>query len=239
MSFIGNPESTMNDPIPAHIAIIPDGNRRWAKEHGLSTLEGHKMGVEAFERIGDAALARGVKYLTFWGFSTENWSRSKREVAYLMKLFRWVFTNKIDDFNKKNIKINVLGRVEMFSKELQRMINGAIRLTKNNTYGVVNLALNYGGRAELIDMVKKALSMKISPQAVTEERLASLLYAPNVPDPDLIIRTSGEQRLSGFLPWQGVYSELYFSKKYWPDFNERDLDRAIATFQDRQRRFGK
>lgn len=224
--------------VPQHIAIIPDGNRRWAREHGLPVFQGHQRGVEIFETIGDAALKRGVRFLTFWGFSTENWSRSKREVAYLMKLFRWVFSTKLDDFDRKNIRINVLGRMEAFSRDLRQMIREAIRRTRHNSRGVVNLALNYGGRAELIDMVKKALRLKLTPRAVTEARMSELLYAPDVPDPDLIIRTSGEQRLSGFLPWQGAYSELYFSKKYWPEFTERDLDEAIRVFQKRQRRFG-
>lgn len=224
--------------IPQHIAIIPDGNRRWAKEKGLPVFEGHRRGVEIFEEIGDAAIKRGVKYMTFWGFSTENWQRSKREVAYLMKLFRWVFTNKLEDFDRKDIRINVLGRVEQFSNDLQRMIAKAITRTKENTRGVVNLALNYGGRAELLDMVKQALSLKLNPRLVTEENLSQLLYAPDVPDPDLIIRTSGEQRLSGFLPWQGAYSELYFSKKYWPAFTPKDLDLALEEYAARQRRFG-
>lgn len=224
--------------IPQHIAIIPDGNRRWAREHGLPVFEGHRRGVEIFEEIGDAAIQRGVKYVTFYGFSTENWKRSKREVAYLMKLFRWVFTNKLNDFDRKDIRLNVLGRIEMFSKDLQKMIERAISITKENTRGVMNLALNYGGRAELIDMVKKAISQKLKPQAVTEESLSKLLYAPEIPDPDLIIRTSGEQRLSNFLPWQGVYSELYFSKKYWPAFTPHDLDMALGEYADRQRRFG-
>ncbi len=229
----------MPSDIPQHIAIIPDGNRRWAREHGQNEFAGHKRGVEVFETIGDAALDRGVKYLTFWGFSTENWARPKREVAYLMHLFRWVFTKKLNDFHQKNIRINVLGRVEGFSRDLQRIIKRAMNVTRRNTRGVVNLALNYGGRAELIDVVKKALSLKLQPRAVTEERLSQLLYAPDIPDPELIIRTSGEQRLSGFLPWQSEYSELYFSKKYWPAFTPHDLDAAIAEFQRRQRRFGK
>ena len=154
-------------------------------------LEGHRRGVEIFEEIGDAAIKRGVKYMTFWGFSTENWQRSKREVAYLMKLFRWVFTNKLEDFHRKNIRVNVLGRAEQFSKDLQRMIKTAITKTQQNTRGVVNLALNYGGRAELMDMVKRALTMKLNPRSLTEEQLSRLLYAPDIPDPDLIIRTSG------------------------------------------------
>lgn len=224
--------------VPRHIAIIPDGNRRWAKERGLPIFRGHKRGVEVFEEIGAAALDRGVQYITFWGFSSENWKRSKREVAYLMKLFKWIFTNKIDDFNNRNVRINVLGRVDEFSKELQRCIHAAMRITKNNTRGVLNLALNYGGRAEIIDMVKKALRNKLAPQAVTEASVARLMYSDSIPDPDLIIRTSGEQRLSGFLPWQQTYSELYFSKKYWPDFTEKDLDCAIREYNARQRRFG-
>lgn len=230
--------STHERIIPQHIAIIPDGNRRWAKERGLPVMQGHKHGVDAFERIGDAAMERGVKYLTFWGFSTENWKRSKREVAYLMRLFKWVLTNKVDEFNEKDVRINVLGRVGAFSSELRRLVRGAMRLTKDNTKGVITFALNYGGRTEILDMVRKALKMKITPRQMTEKRVGELLYSPDIPDPDLIIRTSGEQRLSGFMPWQGVYSELYFSEKYWPDFSARDLDAAISEFSRRQRRYG-
>lgn len=225
--------------LPQHIAIIPDGNRRWAKSHHLSTFQGHKRGVEVFEAIGDAAIERGVKYLTFWGFSTENWKRPRPEVSYLMKLFRWVFTKKLDDFHRKGIRLNVLGRIDGFSKDLQRLVYRATSKTKNNDRGVLNLALNYGGRAEIVDMIRRALKSGLAPRLVTETSAQQLLYNPDLPDVDLLIRTSGEERLSGFLPWESVYSELYFSKKYWPDFTSQDLDDALAEYSKRQRRFGK
>lgn len=223
---------------PQHIAIIPDGNRRWARAHGVSVYQGHKRGLGSFETIADAAFQRGVRYFTFWGFSTENWSRSKHEVESLMKLFRWMFTTRVNDVHKKNIRLNVIGRVEGFSKDLQKMMRQAMALTRQNTGGVLSLALNYGGRAEIIDMVKKALKQKLAPNAVTEQSMQRLLYAPDLPDVDLIIRTSGEQRLSGFLSWEGVYSELFFSKRHWPDFTPKDLDHAFAEYRRRQRRFG-
>lgn len=225
--------------IPQHIAIIPDGNRRWAKERGVSTLQGHKRGVEVFEAVGRAALDRGVRYMTYFGFSTENWKRSKHEVGYLMKLFRWLLTDRLDEFHRENVRINVIGRVDAFSKDLQKLIAHAVELTRHNTKGVINLALNYGGRDEIVDIVRKALVMKLDPAAVTEQSVAQLAYAPDIPDPDLVIRTSGEQRLSGFLTWESVYSELFFPQKYWPDFTEKDLDSAIDEFTRRERRFGK
>lgn len=223
---------------PQHIAIIPDGNRRWARAHGLTVYQGHKRAFDVFGDIADAAITRGVRFLTLWGFSTDNWSRSKMEVANLMKLFRWVFTTKINDVHQKNIRINVIGRIDRFSRDLQRMVGHATTLTRHNTRGVLNFALNYGGRAEVVDMIKKALTQKLSPHSVTERAATRLLYAPELPDVDLIIRTSGEQRLSGFLPWEGAYSELYFCQKHWPDFTPADLDKAIRAFQSRKRRFG-
>ncbi len=182
---------------------------------------------------------RGVRFLTFWGFSTENWKRPKPEVRYLMSLFRWVFEKKIDDFDRKNIRLQIIGKQDRFSKDLQRLMQRAVERTKRNTRGVMNLALNYGGRTEIVDMIRKALTLRLAPQAVTEDTAQRLLYTPNMPDVDLIIRTSGEQRLSGFLPWEGVYSELYFSEKYWPEFSAQDFDAALREFQRRQRRFGK
>ncbi len=224
--------------LPRHIAIIPDGNRRWAKRHHRPTLEGHRRGVEVFEKVAYAAIDRGVQYLTFWGFSTENWRRSKREVAYLLRLFRWVFTTKIDQLNRENIKLNIIGRLSGFSQDLQTLIRKAVSLTENNTRGVMTIALNYGGRAEILDAVKRALRQNLTPQQVTERRFSELMYAPSVPDPDLIIRTSGEHRMSGFFAWPGTFSELYFSDKAWPDFSERDLDAALHDYAKRQRRFG-
>lgn len=225
--------------IPHHIAIIPDGNRRWAKKQGLSTLQGHKRGVEVFEKVGIAAIDRGVKYLTFWGFSSDNWKRPKPEVRYLLQLIRWVFNEKIHDLHKKNIRLNFIGRLDEFTQDLQQVIEKAKAKTVKNTRGIMTIALNYGGREEIVDMIRKALSLGMQPNQVTTASAQQLLYAPSMPNVDLIVRTSGEERLSGYLPWEGVYSELYFSKKYWPDFTPRDLDDALAEYSKRQRRFGK
>ncbi len=225
--------------IPHHIAIIPDGNRRWAKEHRLSPLQGHKRGVEVFEKVGIAAIERGVKHLTFWGFSSDNWKRPKPEVRYLMQLIRWVFSEKIHDLHQKNIRLNFIGRLDEFTQDLQRVIEKAKATTAKNTRGIMTIALNYGGREEIIDMIRKAISLRMQPNQVTMTSAQQLLYAPSMPNVDLIVRTSGEERLSGYLPWEGVYSELYFSEKYWPDFTPRDLDDALAEYSKRQRRFGK
>ena len=224
--------------LPNHIAIIPDGNRRWARNHGLPTLEGHRRGVEVFERIGDAALKRGVKYMTFYAFSTENWSRSKREVQYLVKLLHWVLTNKVKSLHEKNVKVNIIGRMDALSADLRRHVAQAMDLTKENTRGVLNLAINYGGRPELVDVVRSIVAHRYSAKQVTEELINRELYTHGLPDPDLIIRTSGEQRLSNFLTWQSAYSELYFVEKHWPSFTERDLDAALAEYAKRERRFG-
>lgn len=228
----------MADTIPNHIAIIPDGNRRWARSKGLPTLEGHRRGVEVFERIGDAAIKRGVKYMTFYAFSTENWTRSKREVQYLVKLLHWVLTNKVKSLHEKNVKVNIIGRVEALSADLQRNISQAMALTEHNTRGVLNLAINYGGRPELVDVVRSIVAHRYNVKDVTEDLIRRELYTSDIPDPDLIIRTSGEQRLSNFLTWQSAYSELYFVQKHWPAFTERDLDAALADYAQRERRFG-
>lgn len=228
----------MADTIPNHIAIIPDGNRRWARSKGLPTLEGHRRGVEVFERIGDAALKRGVKYMTFYAFSTENWTRSKREVQYLVKLLHWVLTNKVKSLHEKNVKVNIIGRVEALSTDLRRNISQAMALTEHNTRGVLNLAINYGGRPELVDVVRSIVAHRYNVKDVTEDLIRRELYTSDIPDPDLIIRTSGEQRLSNFLTWQSAYSELYFVQKHWPAFTERDLDAALADYARRERRFG-
>lgn len=228
----------MVSSLPRHIAIIPDGNRRWARVRGLPSLQGHKNGVDVFERLINAAFDRGIRYVTFYAFSAENWSRSKQEVSYLMRLLQWVFAHKIDVFAKRGVRFQAIGRLSEFSADIQKTVKKAMEATSAGTKGVVTVALNYTGRNEIVDMVKKALCEKLDPAHITERSVARLAYAPNIPDPDLIIRTSGEQRLSGFLLWESAYSELYFSKKFFPDFTEHDLDKALASFAKRQRRFG-
>lgn len=228
----------MTKNIPQHLGIIIDGNRRWARKRGLPTLVGHQKGYDKVKKVCDWCFDRGVKILTFYVFSTENWKRSRREVSYLMKLLKKALTKDIQEIHQRNIKLKVLGRIKGLSPDLQKAIKAAEKLTQNNTRGVMNLAINYGGRPEIIDAIKKIIKQKISPQKVTEELIAKNLYSAEIPDPDLIIRTSGEQRLSNFLIWQAAYSELYFIKKHFPSLTEKDIDKALEDYGKRHRRFG-
>jgi len=226
--------------IPYHLAIIIDGNRRWAKKKGLSSLSGHKKGLDNIQRIGDWAKKRGVKILTLYAFSTENWKRAKREVKYLMRLLEQALSEKnIKKFQQKGIKLQVIGQKERLTKSLQGKIERAEELTKNNKEGILNLAISYGGRPEIIQAIKNIIKKKIPINRITENIVNKNLWTKDLPEPDFIIRTGGEQRLSNFLTWQSVYSELYFTKKYWPEFTEKDLDEALLNFSKRQRRFGK
>jgi len=215
-----------------------DGNRRWAQQKGLPTLKGHWAGYQVMKKIGQWCLDRGIKYLTVWAFSTENWKRSKKEVDYLMSLLRRALREEVEVFHKKGVRLNVLGRIEGLPKELQKEVYWAIEKTKKNTKAIFNLAINYGGRAEIVDVVKKIMNKGLKATKINESLIAKYLYSPSLPEPDLVIRTSGELRTSGFLLWESAYSELYFSKKYWPDFSEKDLDEAIEDYQKRERRFG-
>lgn len=225
--------------IPHHIAIIMDGNRRWAKERRLPPTEGHRQGYENFKKTAKACFDAGVKILTAYAFSTENWKRSETEKSYLMKLFYEALKKEAEFFIKNDIKMNAIGQIEKFPENIRNLVHKITADTKNNKKGIVNIAISYGGRQEIINAVKKIIKEKINPDNVDEKFFSSRLYTAGQPDPDLIIRTSGEMRLSGFLPWQSVYSELYFSEKMWPDFNEDDLKKAIKEFQNRKRRFGK
>lgn len=225
-----------------HIAIIMDGNRRWAKERKLDAKLGHKQGAAVLENIVRYANKIGLPYITVYAFSTENWKRTKDEVGALMLLLK----NYLDDFAKKadteNIKIKILGDVTALDKSLQKSIENAIERTKNNTGTVFNIAFNYGGRAEITKAVKeiaeKVKNGSMDIEDITEDVISNNLYTSGQPDPDLLIRTSGEIRTSNFLPWQLVYSEFYFVEKYWPDFTEKDLDEAIEVFYKRTRKFG-
>jgi len=213
-----------------------DGNRRWAKKRALPSLIGHKKGYEKILKVGDWCLEREIKVLTVWGFSTENWNRSKKEVSYLMDLMLEAVQTQTEKLHKKNIKMQILGRLHQLPLKLQQACDRAMKLTADNTKATLNLAINYGGQAEIIDAVNKALAHKV--KEVTPEIFQQYLYDPQMPFPDLIIRTSGEQRTSGFLLWESAYSELYFCQNHWPDFSEKDLDQALADYQQRQRRFG-
>ncbi len=226
--------------IPKHLAIIIDGNRRWAKKRGLTSFEGHKKGLENVEKIGDWAKKRGIKILTLYVFSVENWQRKKKEVNYLMKLLSRAFGGKnIKKLLQKGIKMQVIGQKERLPKALQEQIKKAEDLTKNNKEGILNLALSYGGRSEIVQAIKKIVKKKIPVEKIDEDLINQELWTAGLAEPDLIIRTGGEQRLSNFLTWQSIYSEFYFTKKNWPEFSEQDLDEALKDFSLRQRRFGK
>lgn len=228
--------------LPTHIAIIMDGNRRWAKQRKLDAKFGHKKGAETLENIVRYCNKIGIKYLTVYAFSTENWKRSKEEVGALMLLLQ----NYLDDFAKRadteNIRIKMIGNREELSSGLLKSIDKTIARTENNTGITFNIAFNYGGRDEIVKAVKKiANGVKentIQLEDINEELISNNLYTAGQPDPDLMIRTSGEIRTSNFLPWQLVYSEYYFTDKLWPDFTNEDLDEAIAEFNRRTRKFG-
>ncbi|HSR88953.1 MAG TPA: isoprenyl transferase [Candidatus Udaeobacter sp.] len=231
--------NTNKNVIPAHVAIILDGNRRWAKAKGLPVFFGHKKGMENAKKIVLYAQKIGVKIITMYGFSTENWSRSEKEVGYLMKLFENYIDKFIDEYKKKGVQFRHVGSMKELPISLQKKITNAIELTKNNQGIIANLALNYGGRDEIKRTVQKLVEKNVKASNITLDLINKNLDTAGLPDPDLIIRTSGEQRTSGFLLWQGAYSELYFPKVNWPDFDEKELDKAVAEFNKRQRRFGK
>lgn len=222
-----------------HIAFILDGNRRWAKEHGLPSLEGHRRGYDNFKTISLAALDRGVEHLSAFVFSTENWNRSADEVSYLMDLLHKAIADELGFFLEHDVRLKVVGSRERLSEKLRLAIARAEEATKGCTRGQMNLCLNYGGRAEIVEGIKTLISQGVRVEDVTEEMVTANLWTAGIPEPDLIVRTSGEQRLSGFLTWSGTYSELLFVEKHWPDFSAADLDDALAVFAGRQRRFGK
>lgn len=224
-----------------HIGFIMDGNRRWAKQNGLPTYKGHEEGFLVAKRIIEEMGDLGVKYCTFYTLSSENLvRRDVDEIKFLMKLIIRAFTQHLKEFHQNNVRLLVSGRVDELSEEVQRAIKKGVRLTKNNTKAVVNLALNYGGRAELMDAIRQMVANNIPMSKIDEETLAQYLYGQGeLPDPDLIIRTGGQKRLSNFLPWQSVYSELYFTDALWPDFDSTALKEAIDEYHARQRNFGK
>jgi len=221
--------------IPNHLGIILDGNRRWAEERGLPYFEGHKKGLETLKKVINYCKEKGIKILTLFVFSTENWKRKQQEVNYLMRLAKRAISNHFQHLHKNNIKVRVIGQKEKLPKSLQKEITRIEEQTKDNKEMTVNFAISYGGRAEIVTAVKKIIEKKIPPQRITEKTLGENLWTSDV---DLIIRTGKEQRISNFLIWQAAYSELYFYKKYWPDFTEKDLDLALLDYGRRQRRFG-
>lgn len=224
---------------PRHLGLILDGNRRWARENGMPSLEGHRKGYQNLKTIAEAAIDRGVQYVSAYVFSTENWNRSKEEVNYLMGLLYWVATEEVNELNKKNIKIVFVGSEERLNPKTLKAILAAEKKTAGNTRGTLALCLNYGGQQEIADATKRIIAEGINAEEVTPELINKYLYAPDLPQVDLVIRTSGEQRLSNFMLWRVAYAELLFVEPHWPAFSEGDLDAALAEYASRTRRFGK
>lgn len=228
--------------LPKHIAIIMDGNRRWAKAKGLPVALGHKEGAKTLEKIVRYANKIGIKYITVYAFSTENWKRTEEEVSTLMNLMQ----NYLDEYSKRadseNIRVKIIGTRKGLSEKMCKLIDKCMERTKDNTGITFNIALNYGGRDELVyamkNIAKKIQNNDIKIEDINEQLISNNLYTENQPDPDLLIRTSGEERLSNFLPWQLVYTEFLFIEKNWPDFSEQDIDEAINIYQKRNRKFG-
>jgi len=226
--------------IPQHIAFIVDGNRRWARKYNFPVNYGHKKGYDKVKKVIDWSFKKGIKVLSFYVFSTENWGRSKGEINHLMNLIKRLFDQDLKYFMKNEIKLLISGWMDdpRLSAEIRKIAKEAQKRTKNNKKGIVNLAFNYGGRLEIVQAVKRIVKEKIKASAIKEDLIHKYLWVPGLPDPDLIVRTS-EKRLSGFLLWQSAYSELCFIDKYWPSMTERDVDGILAEYLQRKRRFGK
>lgn len=228
--------------LPKHIAIIMDGNRRWAKQRGLTTKDGHKAGSKNLETMAVFCNELGIKYLTVYAFSTENWKRTKEEVSALMFILKANLDSMLRKMDLKNIRIRVIGEKEHIPADIQAKIDKLVEKTKDNTGLTLNIAFNYGGRAEIVNATKKIAEKvkngEIKIEDINEQMISDNIYTANQPDPDLMIRTSHELRTSNFLPWQLTYSEFYFPEKHWPEFTEEDLIEAIKIYQNRNRRFG-
>ncbi|MDA8980437.1 isoprenyl transferase [Chitinophagales bacterium] len=231
------------EKLPKHIAVIMDGNGRWAKQQGKNRIFGHKNGVNAVREVSEACAELGVKYLTLYAFSSENWNRPKLEVSALMELLVRTIGSETKTLMKNNIRLKTIGSIDTLPSRAQEQLNSVKEETKNNTRLTLTLALSYGGRAEIVDACKKIASQvkkgEISEQDITASAINRHLYDPEIPDPELMIRTSGEYRISNFLLWQSAYTEFYFTEEFWPDFNKESMYQAILAFQSRERRFGK
>ncbi|MDT7879283.1 MAG: isoprenyl transferase [Candidatus Hydrothermia bacterium] len=223
--------------IPKHIAIIMDGNGRWANERNLPRIIGHKVGSESVREIIRVCLELGIEYLTLYSFSTENWQRPKEEIKGLMELLKFLLKNEVDELNRNGVSIKAIGRLDYLPNDVKNELFKAIEKTKNNNKLKLYLALSYGGRQEILDAVNKIINSKL--EFVDEGTFRNFLYDPNLPDPDLLIRTSGEYRISNFLLWQISYSEFYFTKTLWPEFRREEFIKAIEDYSKRKRKFGK
>jgi undecaprenyl diphosphate synthase len=215
-----------------------DGNGRWARRRSRPASFGHRAGVRAIKRVLDACEKLGVNVLSIYAFSTENWSRPRAEVRALMRLFHETMLREIDEMHRRGVRIVFSGRMDDLSPRMRERIEEAVRRTADNTNGVLNVCLNYGGRAEIVDAVKQLVADGLEPRQIDEAAISARLYNPDLPDPDLIIRTAGERRVSNFLLWESAYAEMYVSETLWPDFDEQDLKAALADYASRVRRFG-
>lgn len=225
--------------LPTHLGLILDGNRRWARDQGLPTLEGHKKGYENLKTISRAAFEKGVKYVSAYIFSTENWNRTKDEVSYLMNLVLWIAEKDIKQLIKENVRVVVLGIEDRVPPRALKALRRAEADSTDNTGGTLALCFNYGGQQEIVDATKKLIDLGVNSADVSVESFQDQLYHPEVPPVDLMIRSSGEMRLSNFMLWRMAYAELYFADKHWPAFDTEDLDEALAEYENRHRRFGK
>ncbi len=228
----------MDSPVPRHIGIIMDGNGRWARSRNRPASFGHRAGVRAIKRVLEGCEQLGVHALSVYAFSTENWTRPRAEVRALMRLFHETMLREIDEMHRRGVRIVVSGRREDLSARMQERIEEAVGRTAQNRKGVLNVCLNYGGRAEIVDAVRRVIADGLTPEQVDEAAISTRLYNPDLPDPDLIIRTAGERRVSNFLLWQSAYAEMLVTDTLWPDFDVDDLKAAIADYASRVRRFG-
>lgn len=222
-----------------HIAVIMDGNRRWAKEKNLPSAMGHKKGVDALKTTLRACKDFGIKYLTVYAFSTENWKRKKEEVDFLMELLAITLTNELAEMHSEGVVISFIGDISKLSDKLQKILANSVETTKNNTGVHLQIAFNYGARDEIVHAVKSIIAKGVKSEDITEEMISENLYTKGIPDPDLLIRTGGEKRISNYLLWQIAYSEILVTDEYWPEFGRDSLAKAVEEFKNRQRRFGK
>jgi len=234
-----SPSNTLPEKTPQHVAMIMDGNGRWAIQRGLPRLAGHKAGTENLRRVIRSTVEFGIKYLTIYAFSTENWGRPPEEVQGLMLILQDVIDRELNELNKEGVQLRHIGRLERLAPRLQKKVLKAIELTRNNDRLILNVAFNYSGRDELVYAIQKIIKAGIPAEEVTDEMVNKYLFTAGIPDPDLIIRTSGELRLSNFLIWQTAYSEWYISPTFWPDFDKEEYRHALDEYAQRDRRYGK
>jgi undecaprenyl diphosphate synthase len=224
--------------VPCHVAVIMDGNGRWANQRGLPRAAGHRAGTENIRRVIERFADHGVRYLTLYAFSTENWNRPQREVRMLIRLLRFFLRREVDNLHKNGVQLRLLGHIETLPGWLQQQVNDAIQLTAGNTGMVLNICFSYGGRDDILLAVQEIVRTEVPASSVTEDLIAAHLSTRGMPDPDLLIRTGGDQRVSNFLLWQCAYAELYFTETFWPDFGREDIDIALADYGRRKRKFG-